>query len=87
MRSFSAEVRALGDQGREDQHPEQPEPAAPQHDQADAGGDERGDALEEQIDDGGERVGQGVEEFDQVALESDERVRRAGGHEQTEQDE
>jgi hypothetical protein len=43
--------------------------------------------LEEEVGDGGERVGQGVEESDQVALESDECVRRAGGHEQAEQDE
>ena len=77
----------LGHEGREDQHPEQPEPAAPQHDQADTGGDERGDALEEQVEDGRDPLGQGVEGLDQVALQADEGVRAARGDEQAEQHE
>ena len=88
IRSFSTEVMTLRHQGREDQHPEQAEPAAPQHDQADAGGDERGDALEEQVE---RRVasasGRASKALDQVALEPDEGVRRAGGDQQAEQDE
>ena len=77
----------LREQGRRDEHHEQPVPAAPQRDDEDRGEEERGEALEDQVDDARHASGQRVEGVDQVAFEADERVGRARGEQQPDQDE
>ena len=79
--------RSCANRGRRDEHHEQPEPAVPQCDDKDRGEDERREALEDQVDDVCDRLGQRVEGVYQVALEADERVGRACGEQESDQDE
>ena len=69
----------LREQGRRDEHHEQPEPAAPQRDDEDRGKGNRGETLGKQVDDARDHLGQRVEGADQVAFKADERVGRACG--------
>ena len=77
----------LREQGRRDEHHEQPEPAAPQRDDEDRGKGNRGETLGKQVDDARDHLGQCVEGADEVAFEADERVGGAGGEQQSEEHE
>ena len=77
----------LREQGRRDEHHEQPVPAAPQRDDEDRGEDDRGEALGDQEDDTRDSFGQRIEGVDQIAFEADERVGRARGEQQPEEHE
>ena len=62
-----------------DEHHEQPVAAAPECDDEDGYEDDRGGALGGQVDAARHDLGQRIEGADQVDLEAEERVGRAGG--------